>query len=252
MILEVCCTGVESAVTAQEAGAHRIELCTHLNSGGLTPSTGLLREVVKAVSLPVFVLIRPREGNFVYSEVEQRIMLADVETALAEGVNGIVIGALLPDGSPDLAFIERVRCSAAGVPVTFHRAFDECTTPATAATALHGIGVERVLTSGQALRAPNGLAMFSALLQLEKCPILLAGGGITPENVGVLIDAGVTEVHFSARKLVHGTIGRGIFDPSYSVVDGATVRHMRAVLDAGHGATPSVSDDGARISRAKA
>lgn len=230
MILEVCCTSVESAVTAEVHGADRIELCMHLGSGGLTPSVGLARHVVDETELPVFALIRPREGNFVYSDREKAVMLYDIAALLDVGVHGIVAGGLNNDGTVDLAFAEAVRRATEGVPLTFHRAFDECTNPGAAATTLYQLGVERILTSGQSLRASDGVATYRALMRLEQCPTLLAGGGVTHESVEALAQCGITEVHFSARKSVHGSIGRGIFDPAYETVDGERVRAMRDIL----------------------
>lgn len=231
MILEVCCTGVESALKAEVAGADRIELCMHLGSGGLTPSHGLLTTVLDEVNIPVFVLIRPREGNFVYSKAEKKVMRDDLRFALEAGADGIVCGALCEDGKPDLAFIEDVKNMCGGTPITFHRAFDECTTPAAAATALHELGVQRILTSGQALRAVEGTNVFRALLALHDCPQIVTGGGVCPDNVQPLIALGLREFHLSARTTVHGAIGRGIFDPAYDTVDTAIVRAMRDLLD---------------------
>ena len=232
MLLEVCCTSVESAVTAEVNGADRIELCMHLGSGGLTPSVGLARHVVDETELPVFVLIRPREGNFVYSKHEKAVMLYDIAALLDVGVHGVVAGALNGDGTVDFAFTDSVRKATEGVPMTFHRAFDECTQPGAAATALHSMGVERILTSGQSLRAADGIATYRALRQLELCPTLLAGGGVNTEALPELVRCGITEVHFSARKSVHGSIGRGIFDPAYETVDRQRVAEMRAALNA--------------------
>ncbi len=230
MVLEVCCTGIESALKAEAAGANRIELCMHLGSGGLTPSHGLLSAVLDEVNIPVFVLIRPREGNFVYSRADKNVMREDIRFAVEAGAHGIVCGALCNDGTPDLAFIEEIKQLCGSVPLTFHRAFDECTTPAAAATALHQLGVERILSSGQELRANEGTNVFRALLALENCPTILAGGGVTPENVGALVELGIQEFHFSARTTVHGAIGRGIFDPAYDTVNPDLVRTMRDVL----------------------
>lgn len=234
MVLEVCCTGVESALKAEAAGAQRIELCMHLNSGGLTPSHGLLSTVLDEVKIPVFVLIRPREGNFVYSKAEKTVMLDDLRFALEAGADGIVCGALCEDGKPDLDFIKEIKQLCGPTALTFHRAFDECTTPAAAATALHELGVERILTSGQALRAVDGINVFRALLALADCPQILAGGGVCPENVKPLIDLGLNEFHLSARTTVHGAIGRGIFDPAYDTVDIDVVRSMRDLLEGEH------------------
>jgi copper homeostasis protein len=236
MVLEVCCTSVESAQAAEAAGANRIELCMFLASGGLTPSHGLISEVLNSVKIPVFVLIRNREGSFAYSENEKRAMHADIDHALDLGVQGIVAGALAKDGSLDIPFLEKVREQTQGVELTFHRAFDECKVPAVAATSLYQMGYDRILTSGQSLKAIDGLNVFSALMQLEQCPTILAGGGVTPENVSALIALGISEFHFSARMMKSGEIGRGIFDPGYETVDPQLVHEMKRVLN--HASTP--------------
>lgn len=231
MTLEVCCTGLDSALIAESNGADRIELCMFLGSGGLTPSYGLLKEVLKYTTIPVFVLIRPREGNFVYSDREKHVITEDVKMALDQGVSGLVLGALTPSGEPDLGFMCELKEITGNTPITFHRAFDECTTPATAAVNLNEIGVERILTSGQALRADEGRKVFKALMKLENCPVILAGGGITPLNVHSLLELGIREIHFSARKEVVGHIGRGIFNPVFDTVDASLVAEMRKTLD---------------------
>lgn len=232
MVVEVCSTGVSSALRAEENGADRIELCMHLGSGGLTPSFGLLKQVLRHCSIPVFVLIRPREGNFVYTAQEKACIVDDVKAALDLGAHGLVVGALTPEGEPDLGFICSIRQYTDDQPITFHRAFDECTTPAAAAAGLHELGIQRILTSGQALRASSGLRVYEALMKLEKCPAILAGGGVTPDNVHELLQIGIEEVHFSARKEVYGQTGRGIFNPAHDEVDGALVRQMREAIDA--------------------
>lgn len=241
MTLEVCCTSLESALKAEAAGADRIELCMHLGSGGLTPSPGLLNTVLDEVQLPVFVLIRPREGNFVYSRAEKNVIREDVRYALEAGAHGIVCGALCPDGKPDFEFIEAIQQMCGNTPLTFHRAFDECTTPAAAAVALKQLGVERILTSGQALRASDGLDVYRALLALDECPAILAGGGVSTENVDTLLRLGIDEFHFSARTTVHGAVGRGIFNPAFDTVDEERVRAMRELLSK-HSAPPSAAE----------
>lgn len=231
MKLEVCCTHPDSALIARDNGADRIELCMHLGSGGFTPSHSLMQATLRAIDIPVFVLIRPREGSFTYSATEKTLALDDVKHALDLGAHGIVTGALNDDGQPDLAFMAEILALTGGCPVTFHRAFDEAIKPVSSAVALHQLGVHRILTSGQALTADQGMEVFKALLKLEQCPIILAGGGVTPENAPLLLNAGISELHFSARKSVLGKVGRGIFDPTYEMVDGALVSKMRAAID---------------------
>ena len=199
-IVEVCVDSWSGALAAQGAGAHRIELCQGLGVGGLTPSFALLQ---RALSLPmeVVVLIRPRAGDFVYDESELGLMVQDVEYAVRSGATGIAVGALDPDGGLDLPAMSSLVEAADGAQVCFHRAFDGILDPIGALGSLKRLGVERVLTSGQAPDVVAGLPLLKRLVReapggLEVMP----GGGVRAENVAqVLLETGARSIHFSAR-----------------------------------------------------
>lgn len=201
-ILEVCCADIESVRAACEGGASRIELCSALGEGGITPSAGLIRGAV-ACGLPVNVLIRPREGDFLYTEAEVAVMESDIRYAAEAGAAGVVIGALTPEGDVDTAVCRRLIEAAGGVSVTFHRAFDLCRDPYGALEDIVALGCDRILTSGQSPTALEGSAVLADLNRRGAGRvIILAGGGVTPENVGRLIAlTGVSEVHASAKRL---------------------------------------------------
>ena len=202
MIFEVCVDSVEGALAAQAAGAQRIELCDNLVEGGTTPSLGMLQLVRESLTIDVNVIIRPRGGDFCYSGLELEVMRRDILAVRQAGANGVVLGLLKPDGSVDLENTRLLVAAARPMSITFHRAFDLCREPAKALEALCGLGIERILTSGQKNTALAGLDCISALVrQAAGRVIILAGGGINEHNVGsILAHSGVSEIHFAARK----------------------------------------------------
>lgn len=199
-ILEICCDRLSSAVNAQAGGADRIELCTALSTDGLTPSAGLIATVRRQLSIPVYVLIRPRPGHFIYTPAEVEVMLYDIHQAKALGVDGIVSGALTPTAAIDMAVTRQLIAAARPLPFTFHRAFDQTSDATAALAALIDLGAERVLTSGQAAKAVAGRQMLSSLTeQAAGRIVILAAGGIRPHNIAPLLDvAGLHEFHSSA------------------------------------------------------
>lgn len=205
MILEICAGSIDSAMAAAAGGAARIELCQGLADGGVTPSAGLIREALKVEGLKVNVLIRPREGDFLYTEAEVRVMEEDVRLCRSLGCNGVVIGALRPDGTVDTDTCRRLMAAAGpGMEITFHRAFDLCADPLAALDTLVDLGCHRVLTSGQAASAIEGAAMLRQLVEHAAGHIIiLAGGGVNSANASRLVAlTGVTELHGSARATV--------------------------------------------------
>ena len=196
-LVEAAVETLEAALAAERAGADRIELCVNLDDGGTTPSTGLAAAVIDATKLPVFVLIRPRAGDFVYSDEEIDLMIREVETAGIIGVAGIVTGALRSDHSVDVAQTRALIEAAAGVPVTFHRAVDHTIDLPDALEQLIDLGVTRVLTSGGAPTALEGADVIAALVNQARDRIsIVAGGGIREHNVSdVTRRTGVREVH---------------------------------------------------------
>ena len=197
ILVEAAVETLESAPAAERAGADRIELCVNLDDGGTTPSTGLTAAVVDGTQLPVFVLIRPRAGDFVYDDDEIDLMTRDVETAGIIGVAGIVTGALTSDRGIDVEQTRALLKAAAGLPVTFHRAFDSTISKPDALEQLIDLGVTRVLTSGGAPTALEGAEVIAALVTQARDRItVVAGGGIREHNVSdVIARAGVREVH---------------------------------------------------------
>jgi copper homeostasis protein len=197
ILVEAAVETFESALAAERAGADRIELCVELNDGGTTPSTGLIAAVVEGTQLPVLVLIRLRAGDFVYSDDEIDLMSRDVETAGIIGVAGIVTGALTSDGRVDVEQTSALVKAAAGLPVTFHRAFDSTMNMPDALEQLIDLGVTRVLTSGGAATAAEGADVIAALVdQARDRIVIIAGGGIREHNVSdVTARTGVREVH---------------------------------------------------------
>jgi copper homeostasis protein len=201
MQFEVCVDSAEGAAAAQEGGAQRVELCADLVEGGVTPSLGLIRLARRSISIGLQVLIRPRAGDFVYSDLEVEVMSADIEAARAAGADGVVLGLLLPDGRVDLRRTEALVALAHPMNVTFHRALDMSRDSSEALEDLISLGIERVLTSGRKPSALQGADCIAKLVrQSTGRAVIMAGGGISAETLPALSAAtGVSEVHFSAR-----------------------------------------------------
>jgi copper homeostasis protein len=196
-LVEAAVETLQSALAAERAGAGRIELCASLNDGGTTPSAGLIAAVIERVRIPVFVLVRPRGGDFVYSADEVDVMKRDIDVARQHGVAGIVIGALERDHRVDAATTRQLVEASAGLPVTFHRALDFTPNLFNALEHLTEIGVSRVLTSGGAPTALEGVDVIARLVdQAQDRITVMAGGGIRDHNVrDVVRQTGVREVH---------------------------------------------------------
>jgi copper homeostasis protein len=201
ILLEAAVESLQAAIAAAEGGAHRIELCTDLAHGGTTPTMQLLRDCHSQVVIPIFVLVRPRAGDSVYTDAEHRTMLEQTHRAKDAGAHGVVTGALT--GTHQIAERRTAELVDAALPwtVTFHRAFDACVDQAAALERLIHLGVDRVLTSGGARTAPEGAAQIGRLVKEANGRIeILAGGGIDGDNVARLVrETGVREVHFSVR-----------------------------------------------------
>lgn len=202
--LEVCCADIESVWAAKEGGAHRIELCEALELDGLTPSEELIRQTI-ATGMPVQVLIRVREGNFVYSPEEVETMAASIRLAKELGAHGVVIGALTPEGQIDKPAIARMMEEAEGMSVTFHRAFDVCRDPLQALEEIIALGCHRLLTSGQQHSAFAGIPLLRQLTtQAAGRIIIMPGAGVNPQNaMHILTETGATEIHGSLRRNGH-------------------------------------------------
>ncbi|RIV27588.1 copper homeostasis protein CutC [Fibrisoma montanum] len=201
MTVEVCAYSLASCLAAERAGATRIELCGGMSEGGITPSAGLIRQVRQAVSLPIYVMIRPRGGDFLYSDTELAVMQADIETARQLGADGLVLGVLHADGTVDEATTHKLVELARPLPVTFHRAFDMTRNPAEALEAIIRTGAERILTSGQQPKAEAGIPLLRELVRQAAGRIeIMAGAGVSARNAGLFREAGLTAIHLSGSR----------------------------------------------------
>lgn len=204
-ILEVCCGSLQSAVNAVAGGAERIELCSALEVDGLTPPVELLRELRQRFPLlKIHVLIRPREGDFVYTETEVAQMEREIHEAMAAGATAIVSGALTAEGEVDVPATKRLVEAAEGLPFTFHRAFDVVKDQVAALETLKALGVQRVLTSGGAATAEEGIAVLRQLVtQAGDSLTILPGGGVNRRNARRIIkETGATEIHGSCSEVL--------------------------------------------------
>ncbi|MBR5920976.1 MAG: copper homeostasis protein CutC [Bacteroidales bacterium] len=202
MEIEICCGSIQSAANAKAGGAVRVELCQGLVEGGTTPSPATIQYAVRELGLKVFVLVRPRGGDFCYNELEVKTMEEDVAFCKEAEASGIVVGFLHPDGSIDTELTRRFVELSAPLPVTFHRAFDECADPLNALEQIIECGCARILTSGCKPTAIEGAEMLQQLVkQADGRITILAGSGVTPENAVTLREkTGVKEIHGSCKK----------------------------------------------------
>lgn len=203
-LIELCVEGIDGFLAAQEAGADRVELCASLVEGGLTPSLATIRAAVKAAKIPVHVIIRPRGGDFLYSDTEFETMVEDVKALRNEGVSGVVIGCLTPDGRIDEARTKALVEAARPMSVTCHRAFDMTANAREALEALIRCGIDRVLTSGQRDTAVEGTAILEAAVEQAAGRIVIMGcGALDAINIQKVRDeTGLTEMHFAALTTV--------------------------------------------------
>ncbi|MFC4456425.1 copper homeostasis protein CutC [Deinococcus sonorensis] len=210
-VTEVCVEGIDAVQAAQDGGADRVELCAALSEGGLTPSLGTVRGALAVARVPVHVIVRPRGGDFVYSDAEFRSMLEDVQVLKEAGVQGVVIGCLTADARIDGPRTRALVAQAGPLSVTFHRAFDVTVDPRQALEELIRCGVQRVLTSGQEETAIEGVPVLRALLQQAAGRITVLGcGRIRPDSVSELLrQVPLPEIHFSAQRPLASTAAPG-------------------------------------------
>jgi len=202
--LEVCIDSVDSAIAAERGGAIRVELCSDLLEGGITPSAGLIAAVRSRIAIGLFVMIRPRGGDFCYTDLEFEVMREEIKHAMLLGVDGFVFGILDQNGSVDVPRTRELVELAHPLPVTFHRAIDMTPDPDAALEDVIATGATRILTSGGAPAVSTGLAGVARMVLSARGRIaIMPGGGITPENIAAIAQAtGATEFHSSARSLL--------------------------------------------------
>jgi copper homeostasis protein len=198
-VLEICVESVESAIAAEGGGAQRIELCSHLADGGITPSMGLMETVRKQVRLPIHVMIRPRAGDFYYSDHELEIMRRDIHAAKKSKMDGIVLGILHKNARVDVERTKMLVEFAHPLPVTFHRAFDLAKNPATSLEDVIQTGASRILTSGGEPQATDGLSILTHLVQAaERRILIMPCGGVNAGNIVRIVRAtSAREIHTS-------------------------------------------------------
>ena len=204
--IEVCANSVESALNAQNAGADRVELCAGMPEGGTTPSIGqimIARELLTRTKL--HVIIRPRGGDFLYTDLEVQTMIKDIQAAKELQVDGIVIGCLTANGDVDVKQMEHLMREADGLSVTFHRAFDMCRNPHQTLQEIIALGCDRILTSGQQPTAVQGIPMLKQLqMEADEHIIIMPGCGINPSNIQQIAnETGTKEFHLSGRTNVN-------------------------------------------------
>ncbi|CAG8556199.1 7688_t:CDS:10 [Acaulospora morrowiae] len=243
-LFEVCVDSVMSAVTAEDGGASRIELCANLGEGGTTPSSGMITAVLKRVKIPVMVMIRPRGGDFCYSEEEFEVMRLDLEhVKKLSGVYGVVFGILKPDGSVDVERVTKLVEIAKPLKVTFHRAFDMTNDHL---KALHDIirigGIQRILTSGHDTTVLEGLETIKELLKHSGDHIIIMpGGGVRESNISrILSSVQLKEIHVSAstkfsssmeHKITNIHMGKALYDDEY-LVGGVCKEKLMGMINA--------------------
>lgn len=237
VLLEVCVDSAEGLEAAVAGGAQRIELCSALDVGGLTPSKGLM-ELAARAPVPVYAMIRPRAGDFVFDAASRDVMLADIKAARESGLAGVVLGANLGDGRLDVDLLVALAEHSQGMGRTLHRAFDLVPDTDEALGQAIGLGFERILTSGLAVKAPDGMAMLHRLVDQAAGRIsMMAGSGITPANAAHVVAAtGVTELHASCRLPVtfvdETLVGFGFMARQQYRTSSVVVEEMREVLAA--------------------
>lgn len=236
-ILEICCFNFESALNAQLAGADRIELCDNIHEGGTTPSYGLISLLRDKLQIDINVIIRPRGGDFNYSDDEYSVMTEDILKAKGLGVNGIVSGILTKNRKIDIERTIDLVEIADPLPVTFHRAFDMCKDPFVSLEDIIKTGAKRLLTSGMKHTAFEGKELIKQLVQKAGDKIIIMpGSGINPGNIKEIAEmTGSTEFHSSA-KILKGTKDKNrLFEEACYIADIEKIREMKMVLDSAIG-----------------
>lgn len=222
-LIEVCVTSVQSAINAELGGALRVELVDNLIEGGTTPSTGTIALARKMLSIGLFIMIRPRGGDFCYSDLEFEIMKEDVKAARELGADGVVAGILLPDGKIDVERMSVLKGLAGDIGFTCHRAFDMTVDKFKALEDLIDIGADRILTSGGKNKAPDGKELIRQIIdQADGRIMIMPGSGVNEETIAALREhTGACEFHVTGRSLYPGIME--FRNPDVSMGDNVTV-----------------------------
>lgn len=238
-LIEIATADFITTRSAVEGGADRIELCAALIEGGTTPSQGMIRQCRESFGVALFPIIRPRGGDFLYTDEEFAIMMNDVVLCKQLGCDGVVIGLLQPNGQVDLARTSRLIEMAYPMEVTFHRAFDRCRDPFEAMETLISIGCQRILTSGQQPAAPEGAGLIAQLVkEASERIIIMPGSGVRPDNIAQLAQqTGAREWHSSLRSqkksemgFVHPAFAGSTESYSNPAIDPSAVKALRQAL----------------------
>lgn len=228
MLIEIVAGHLEAAIDAEAAGANRLELCSCLAAGGITPSPAFIKQVKSHTTIPSMVLIRPREGHFVYTNREKKQTIEEIKASIQAGADGLVIGALDPSGKLDLPFLEQMVKACDGLPITHHRAFDRSDDALEALKQIIDLGISRILSSGQARSAWEGRELLKVLIEKSAGRLtMLPGAGINIENAKALCEfIGNTEIHFSAKGVSEITKGRHKLDSDFWTVDVEAAKNL--------------------------
>lgn len=237
IVFEVCANSLQSAMNAEEGGAHRVELCADLPAGGITPSAATIMKTIKTLRIPVFVMIRPRPGNFVYNDFEFEIMKEDIAFTKRCGAKGVVFGLLTEKGKIDMLHCTKLVKQAYPMECTFHMAFDRVADMNSALEEVIKTGAHRILTSGLSDNAFEGKHTLKKLIeQAAGRIIIMAGKGLTPSNVAdVIKQSGVNEVHASCSAEIpdnfinHGNTKENLFKNTITNLE--TVKKFREAID---------------------
>lgn len=235
---EICANSVASCIAAQEGGADRVELCAGIPEGGTTPSYGMIKSARENISIALNVIIRPRGGDFLYSEQELQEMLYDIHSAKELGADGLVFGCLTPEGSIDMKAMKPLMEAAGETPVTFHRAFDHSADQLQALEDIISLGCARILTSGCRQTALEGAGLLAQLVEKAGDRIIIMPGcGVKESNIAEIARlSGAREFHFSAREPVesgmifrNSDVAMGSEDDPYGTVQ-TTSRRVAATI----------------------
>ena len=232
MLVEVCANSLESALNAEKAGADRIELCLELAVGGITPSYGLLKAIRANVKIPVHVLVRPRSGDFSYTDGEFDIMLKDIALCAEMGFDGIVSGVLQKDLTLDVARTKILVEASRALKFTFHRAFDWVLDPMHTMKQLEKLGVDIILSSGQKKTALEGIELLSILNEQATTCTIMPGSGVNPDTVSQFKASGFKAVHLSGtsyEQRLTTTPGISMNSPSFLRDEGVFVSNIEVL-----------------------